>query len=201
MKKHPNVYQQLQYDIDLTKIYYQIHSQNYDPQQQINCISKIIKKKDKKIVNMYFKEIDTLPKLFTKEGVPKPQTYLPTEYFYINYIIASSKACLDKINYNDCEQGVLKILLKSLNYTYDIETTRYQANEQLKELIIERDKDLNEKIKIENFIFYQTLLPLLDKKQKRVDNKLKYLESQIEKINLILNNKTDNKKIIRKQNA
>lgn len=152
MKKHPNVYQQLQYNIDLTKIYYQIYLQNYDPQQQINYISKIIKKKDKKIVNMYFKEIDTLSKLFTKEGVSKPQTYLPTEDFYINYIIASSKACLDKINYNDCEHGVLKILLKSLNYTYDIEITRYQANEQLKELIIERDKNLNEKIKMENFI-------------------------------------------------
>lgn len=201
MKKHPNTYQQSQYDIDLNKIYYQIYSQNYDPQQQINYISKIIKNKDKRTVNMYFKEIDTLPKLFTKEGIPKPQTDLSDKDFYINYIIVSSKAYLDKIDYNICEPRVLKILLKSLNYTYDIETTRYEKNEQLKKIIIEKDTNIKKITNNPYIIYYQTLLPLLEQKQKRVENKLKYLELEITKINLILNEKTDNKKLIRKQNA
>lgn len=186
IERYPKAYQFLKSDIKKLKYLHQIYLQNYDPQQFINRISKIIKMKDIKTKNQEFKKNELLAKLFKKDGSPKLQKDLSQEGIYI---IISSRAYLDIIDYGTQKKETLYIILEALNYTYNIEQIRTEQNKNLRNEIMD------------NPLYDIDLLSLLDKKQKRVEKKLNYLELQIEKINLILNNKTDNKKMIRKLNA
>lgn len=147
LNNYPNLKSKLQLYIEKDKIFTDMNYQNYDVQKIINIINKLIKCDSNRYE--YFDSIfpyGIISVLYNNNGTFKDIKTLMTEKEWNNYpkevqyLIISSKAYLDDINYESTTKEELEIIEKSLEYTYNLEKKRHQNNEQLKFKIFKLSK-------------------------------------------------------------
>lgn len=199
LKKYPHIYKNLKGYLKNDKLKYQIELVNYDLEKFINYVTKIIKnKKEKeflfqtsypyKIVGILYNKDRTFKILKTLEKDTE-WTSLSME---IKYTVVASKSYLKELNLNTLSQEELNFILESLNYSYQKSLETEEKNKILRKQIKTFNKE-----DLPSLDYGEDLLPLLTTKEKRNRLKLKYLELQINKVTLLLEQRQNTKQKIK----
>lgn len=196
LKKYPRIYRNLKGYLKNDKLKYQIELVNYDLEKFINYITKIIKNKKEmeslfqtsypyKIVGILYNKDRTFKDLKTLEKDTE-WTSLSME---VKYTVVASKSYLKELNLNTLSKEELSFILESLNYSYQKTLKTEEKNKILREQIKAFNKE-----DLSLLDYGEDLLPLLTTKEKRNNLKLKYLELQINKVTLLLEQRQNTKK-------
>ena len=199
LKKYPHIYRNLKGYLKNDKLKYQIELVNYDLEKFINYITKVIKSKKEieslfqssypyKIVGILYNKDRTFKNLKTLEK-DMEWTSLSME---IKYTVVASKSYLKELNLNTLSQEELSFILESLNYSYQKSLETEEKNKILRQEIKSFNKE-----DLPSLDYGEDLLPLLTTKEKRNRLKIKYLELQINKVTLLLEQRQNTKKKIK----
>lgn len=187
-KHYPNIYNKMEGYIQNDKLRYQISFINYDIEQMLNFLSKLLKKNlDNTSLWKNVYPYSYISLLYTKEGIYKNLRELSSESEWnhmelsLKYKIVASKAYLEEQNLLNYTNEELGFILKGLEYVYELEKVRWDQNQKIKKEIME----FNEKIRpnLEHYIYLDFRW---EKRDKRNNLKIKYLQQQIRKINNLI---------------
>lgn len=204
LKKYPKTYQKVYPYSEKERLNIEIRSNNYDVQHFFNKLTKKIKNKfDKTTLFQETYPYTIIPILYNEAGTLKDIKTLSQTIYWNNkiplevkYLIVSSKAYLDSLNYNDLTTEELKFLLEALEYTYNLEQNRRLTNEKLKQEI-NAFKNLSFDL-LELDLDNEILLLTLEEKELQNNMKIYYLKRQIEKVTILLQKNKNYKKLTKK---
>ena len=186
------LYESIKTTIELDKILHNIYYTNYDFQLILLKVNKDIKEKIHEI-NLYpnDKELEIVRTLYNKDGKLKTLTELSNIdnwnilSSYAKYLIISSDAYLNEIDYDNISKEDIYFILDALSYVLTIELERPIYNQKYREEIENISRNLNDKDLATLNLYLDTLL-ILNAKEKSNQIKIKKLQKNINNIVTIL---------------
>ena len=166
LKKHPFIYEELEADLKFHELYYEIFYKNYDPEIFLN----------------YYINYSKEPLELTETKKIDKDLILDEDWeefeLETKYTILSSKAFLDRIDYEFLSKEELQIILTSLIYALNKEEEKEQHNQGFEETLKRYHQEFypyRDSLEISEGLFL--------KKKQRNQRKIRYLELQIHEVN------------------
>lgn len=196
LKRYPHIYEELKGYIENDRMKYQIQFINYDVEQFLNYMTKIIKKKANKqelFQSIYPYKIVEI--LYNKDGTFKNLLTLSKDIEWtsldkeVQHTVVASKAYQNELDYTNLSLDELIFIQESLTAIYAKEMERQKQNNILREQI-----DSFNKTVLPSLEYGENNLPLISKKEHRNRLKIKYLDHQIKIVENLLQELQNSKK-------